>query len=126
MEIKNMETSSNDDCPICNGARFVHPLINGVVDYRQSVPCECRIKGAEERRIQRLFKMCELPPMSEDWSFDNFELYPEVKTAYEVAKEVAKNPTEIHWVTFQGNNDVGKSHLAIPLPCILVEFTCLP
>lgn len=47
--------------------------------------------------------------------FENFKVYPEVKTAYSDAMFIASNPQKLTWVTFMGLNDTGKTHLAIAI-----------
>jgi len=58
----NMATLSNAEdvasekiCPVCKGARFVHPLLSpGKPDYSRIVPCRCVEKESDSKRQSRL------------------------------------------------------------------------
>lgn len=113
---KNMEASlENDGCDICHGSGFIHPLVDSKTDYSRVITCVCMREKISNDRRKMLLKYCELPPMSEKMTFDNFKVYKEVRIAYETARDIAENTTGLHWVTFQGGNDTGKTHLAIAI-----------
>ncbi len=111
----NTDTLQNSDCPICHGIHFVHPVVDDKVDYFNIVPCSCRLKEIETLKKESLIRYCELPPMVETMNFDNFKVYKEVQEAFKIAKSVAQSPDKIHWLTFMGVNDTGKTHLAISI-----------
>lgn len=110
------DTAENTNgCPICKGYGWVYPRINDKVDYSRSIPCRCMREINKKKRIEALLKYCELPPMAETMTFHNFEVYPEIKSAYHIAISIASNPNKLHWATFMGTNDTGKTHLAISI-----------
>lgn len=101
------------NCPTCKGWGNVHPMKNGKVDYSVVVACSCRKDAIEKQNQQRLLKYCGLPKGAENMALEKFEVFPELKTAFTVAKSVADNVGKFAWVTFVGNNGVGKTRLAI-------------
>lgn len=107
------------ECPLCKGARFVHPLLtNGKPDYSHVVPCQCATIEVESRRVERLQKYSNLGSLSR-FSFKN--LIPEGKSkeslsqeqfrrAHNRAREFAQKPEG--WIVFTGSSGCGKTHLA--------------
>ncbi len=116
-----MGISSSIKCKYCGGGGMVHPLVNGVVDYGQVITCSCRQDEVEGNRRKALLKYCELPPMVDSMTFQNFKVYKEVKALYEAALNVSKNPKSLHWITFMGQNDVGKTHLCVAICKVWIE-----
>jgi DNA replication protein DnaC len=57
--------------------------------------------------------MCELPERSEQMTFANYNVYPQVREAHDAAVMIAKN--ELDWLTLIGNVDCGKTHLAVAI-----------
>ena len=103
------------NCEYCGGAGYVHPVENGRIQYDRTIPCICR-KSESEKRIRRyLLDSCDLPPGTDDMDFKSFKVLPEVKTAFNIAKEMADKPGELRWITFMGVNGTGKTHLAISI-----------
>jgi len=113
--VENMESLLNTDCSLCNGAGFVHPIVDGKSDYANVVPCECTRDLWETKRKAFILAKCNFPPFAEDMSFDNFDIYPEVKTAYADARKMADNPGHLSWLAFMGVNGNGKTHLAVAI-----------
>ncbi len=111
----NMDGKSDIDCEICNGAGFVHPIVGGKIDYANVVPCECTRDLWEAERKAFILAKCTFPPFAEDMSFDNFDIYPQVKTAYADARDMADNPGVLSWLAFMGVNGNGKTHLAVAI-----------
>lgn len=109
------DSENTNDCEICHGFGWVHPKINGKPNYSDLVPCRCRKKIITENLNKRLIKYCELPPKSEDMNFQNFKVYPELKTAFNMASKIASNPEDLFWIIFLGENGVGKTHLGISI-----------
>jgi DNA replication protein DnaC len=115
-------TSTEKECPLCKGARFVHPLMaNGKPDYSRIVPCRCAMEEAEVKRTERLQKYSNLGPLTR-LTFTN--LVPEGKSkepasqeqfhcAYDQAREFAKKPEG--WLVFTGPSGCGKTHLAVAI-----------
>ncbi|MBN1693052.1 MAG: ATP-binding protein [Dehalococcoidales bacterium] len=114
------EASSNGpDCPICRGARVVHPrLPSGQVDYSRVVPCSCVKNKQEGDRYSRLKQYSNLGAL-ERFTFEN--LMPEGRSsspqkqesfsrAFQAAKAFADTPEG--WLVFSGPSGSGKTHLA--------------
>lgn len=107
------------ECPVCKGARVVHPLLpSGRPDYSRVVPCACIIKEKAGERESRLKKYSNLGSLSR-FTFDN--LIPEGRSAskisqekflqaYKAAKAFAEDAKG--WLVFGGPSGSGKTHLA--------------
>ena len=111
----NTDTWLSADCQICKGAGFIHPVIDGKPNYRDVVPCKCRVAKLEEDRRQFLLTSCKFPPKAEWMTFDKFKVNPENKTGYTAAKKMADKPGDVRWLALLGNNGVGKTHLAVAI-----------
>jgi len=57
--------------------------------------------------------MCELPPETEELTFDKYQVHEGVKEAYKYALEIANG--KLKWLTLMGEVDRGKTHLAIAI-----------
>jgi DNA replication protein DnaC len=111
--------SSAPECPICKGARVVHPrLPSGQPDYSRVVPCQCVQNEQAEERRERLEKYSNLGSLAR-FTFDN--LLPAGRSsvthsqerfarAYEAARSFAADPQG--WLVFTGPSGSGKTHLA--------------
>lgn len=108
-------TSEVDCCQYCGGAGFIHPILEGKVVYDRIIPCICYKEKQGEARHRRLLESCKLPPLVESMSFETFEVYSEVKTAFNDAKLMADNPGELRWLALIGTNGNGKTHLAVSI-----------
>jgi DNA replication protein DnaC len=107
------------DCPVCKGARFVHPrLPSGQPDYARVVPCRCTRKELVEEREDRLKQYSNLGSLTR-FTFDN--LLPQGRStnthsqeqfgrAFQGAREFAAAPKG--WLVFSGPSGSGKTHLA--------------
>ncbi len=112
------ESEPASSCPICHGARFVHPLAaSGKPDYSKIVPCRCTQEELQKERLTQLQKYSNLGALSR-LTFDN--LLPTGKQkdnkqqsnftqVYEAAKAFAIEPKG--WLIFIGPNGCGKTHL---------------
>ncbi len=106
-------------CPICNGARFLHPLLpTGKPDYSRVIPCRCVRQGQEGKRQSRLQKYSNLGPLTR-LTFDT--IIPEGRNedinsrqhfgrALAAARTFADNPEG--WLVLTGPSGNGKTHLA--------------
>lgn len=107
------------ECPICKGARVVHPrLPSGQPDYSRTVPCRCvknEQAGARQARLQKYSNLGSLAR----FTFDN--LVPEGRRgshrsqerfsqAFQAARDFAAGPQG--WLVFSGPSGSGKTHLA--------------
>ncbi len=108
-----MEAWLSNNCAICDGSGWVHPVNNGKPDYSEVIPCRCVRDKVETNKRNYLLQNCTLPPFAENMYFDKFNVYPAVKTAYDICKEMAGKPRELKWIGLLGGNGNGKTHLAI-------------
>jgi DNA replication protein DnaC len=112
-------------CPVCGGARFVHPLLpDGRPDYGKVVPCRCAVEDEDGKRQFRLQRYSNLGPLTR-LTFDS--IAPEgvghalgdgrtrgdgeqFRRAYEAARRFADAPDG--WLVLTGPSGQGKTHLA--------------
>lgn len=108
-----------EPCPICKGARFVHPLLpNGKPDYSRVIPCRCARQDSDGKRQSHLQSYSNLGPLTR-FTFEG--LSPEGRShdpidrerfshAYQAAREFANHPSG--WLVLAGPSGSGKTHLA--------------
>jgi DNA replication protein DnaC len=108
-------TNIDDDCTICHGFHFVHPLVNENVDYSRIVPCKCVAIDYAKRRLEIMIRYCEFPPMAQGYTFENFNSYNDTLTRVKKLALELINAKELVWATFAGINDTGKTHLAVAI-----------
>jgi len=113
------EEGEGETCPVCKGARFVHPALeSGRADFSRVVPCRCSKGELRNRKAEYLEKYSNLGSLSQ-LTFDN--LSPQGKAAdsasqghfaqvYQAAKAFADAPEG--WLVFSGPSGCGKTHLA--------------
>lgn len=113
------DTPTEPVCPICNGARFLHPLLpTGKPDYSRIIPCRCVQQDQEEKRQSLLQKFSNLGPLTR-LTFES--ILPEGRTedannrqhfgrALTAARAFADNPEG--WLVLTGPSGSGKTHLA--------------
>jgi DNA replication protein DnaC len=107
------------ECPICKGARIVHPrLPDGRPDYSRVVPCTCIINEKEGERQDRLKKYSNLGSLAR-FTFEN--LIPEGRSSSKRSQErfaqafraaQAFAAEAIGWLVLGGPSGSGKSSLA--------------
>ncbi len=107
------------ECPICMGARIVHPrLPDGRPDYSRTVPCTCVKKEKAGEKQSRLKKYSNLGSLA-CFTFEN--LMPEGRSSnkrsqeqfskvYQAAQAFAVEPEG--WLVLGGPSGSGKTHLA--------------
>ncbi len=113
------DSSPGEICPVCNGARFVHPLLDsGRPDFSRVVPCQCSKGELRKEKAEYLKKYSNLGFLSQ-LTFDNLSPKGTAKGAisqecfaqvYQAAKAFADNPEG--WLVFLGSSGCGKTHLA--------------
>lgn len=102
-----------DECPLCQGAGFVHPVNDGVVFYTTMEPCACQVADIAKRKADALIAKCQLPPDCAGLTFEQFEKVEGAEEAYDSALMVAGGKLE--WLIMMGEWDRGKSHLAVSI-----------
>ncbi len=113
------EAEEPEPCPICKGARFIHPLLaNGKPDYSRVIPCRCARQDSDGKRQSHLQSYSNLGTLTR-FTFDR--LTPEGRghdpidrerfgRAYQAAREFANQPSG--WLVLAGPSGSGKTHLA--------------
>jgi DNA replication protein DnaC len=102
-------------CKKCFDFGVIHPIVNGKPNYARVVPCDCMNELLRRQRKEYYLSKCALPPKAKEYNFDNFAVFPEYKTAFEAAKELANESKNTKWLTLLGKVDQGKTHLAIAI-----------
>ena len=113
------EPSSDSVCPICKGARFVHPTLpSGKPDFSRVVACHCTLNEKDKERRTHLDKYSNLGSLKR-LTFDNLVPHgrsgyllnqQQFRNAYEAAKAFTKEPKG--WLVLVGPSGCGKTHLA--------------
>ena len=115
-------------CPVCKGARFVHPLLrSGKPDYSQVVPCTCTRQEADAERkaqLQRYSNLGNLGSVSfnvlnKEGMRDNPSDREQYGKACRAAKKFAENPQG--WLVFTGPSGCGKTYLAAAIASYQIE-----
>ena len=113
------EASPSSNCPICQGAGFVHPLLlSGKPDFSRVIPCRCTQEALGKQRQTYLLRYSNLGSLTR-FTFDN--LLPRGRSgnpinqerftcAYEAARDFAHQPEG--WLILAGPSGCGKTHLA--------------
>jgi DNA replication protein DnaC len=104
---------AEDICPICDNSRWVYPVTNGKPDYSHAIRCRCARQGDFDHRQQMYLRLCELPPETENLTFENYNVLPDLKEAYDAAQDLAAH--RLNWLTLMSEVDRGKTHLAIAI-----------
>ncbi|MFH1662835.1 MAG: ATP-binding protein [Chloroflexota bacterium] len=113
------DISAESTCPICHGARFVHPpLPSGKPDFSRVVACNCILSDRDEDRQVKLEQYSNLGALKR-LTFDNFiplgmsglqSIQQKFQMAYDFARSFAENPKG--WLILLGPSGCGKTHLA--------------
>lgn len=110
--LRDLPTRENI-CPICDNGKWVYPVINGKPNYSKAVRCQCAKQADFDHRQAMYMRMCELPPATENLTFDNYVVHPELNEAYQAARDIADH--RLSWLTLMSEVDHGKTHLAIAI-----------
>ena len=124
----NTEPPTDGVCPICQGAGYLRrdvPL--GHPDFGRAIPCGCKVRELEERRLRDLRQTSNLGLLAR-MTFDAFVaeghgLNPHVqdnlRKAYAKALAYAQRPEG--WLVLKGSYGCGKTHLAAAIANYQVE-----
>ena len=115
------EVSLASDCPVCRGAKFVHPLSpSGKPDYSHVIPCRCSQQLADKRYSSlgslARFRLDNLLPQGKSTNPANQEQF---KGAFNAARAFAEKPEG--WLVFSGPSGCGKTHLAVAIANRCIE-----
>ena len=100
-----MPYSPDPRCPVCKGAGYLHPVIDGIVQYNQITPCKAegcllsRVRGERSQIIQRQ-------------TFETFD--DSIKgshKAWKAASTLAYGEASFVWLLIYGRPGNGKTHL---------------
>lgn len=110
--IPNEDWRPASACKICRGAGFLKVNVPfGHPDFNKLLPCECKVAEQQEIYQRNLIATSGILNMEgyANASFDDFEMFPEVKEAFMKALCFAERPKG--WLVFLGPNGCGKTHL---------------
>jgi DNA replication protein DnaC len=122
------EISAEAICPICKGAKFVHPLLpSGKPDFSQVIPCRCVKQVSDTERklhLQRYsnlgllirFNFDNLLPLGKS---ENSSHQEQFNRAYQAARVFADKPEG--WLVLTGPSGCGKTHLAAAIANRFIE-----
>jgi DNA replication protein DnaC len=106
-------------CPICNGARFVHPtLSSGKPDFSRVAACSCILSQKDEERQVKLEQYSNLGALKR-LTFENLmsqgrsgyqSNQQQFQMAYDFARAFATEPKG--WLALVGPSGCGKTYLA--------------
>jgi DNA replication protein DnaC len=102
--------SSSPSCPTCGGAGWLR--LDVELDdprFGQIVPCACKAKELEERKMRTLVERSNLKAL-QGRTFSSFFPQENQKLAYSRASEFAERPEG--WLVLLGGVGTGKTHLA--------------
>ena len=114
----NDKDQTSDVCPLCDGARFVYPMLpSGKPDFTRVVPCKCTDADFQKEKLSRIQKLSNLSALAR-LNFDTLQLSGKKSSAadnrftaaYQAAKSFAQEPKG--WLVFVGLVNSGKTHLA--------------
>jgi DNA replication protein DnaC len=122
------EISPDSACPVCKGAKFVHPLLpSGKPDYSQVIPCRCTQQESDEERKAHLQRYSNLGSLTR-LTFDNLQPLGKSENpanqelfshAYQAARDFADEPEG--WLVLTGPSGCGKTHLAVAIANQCIE-----
>jgi len=113
-----------EDCPVCKGAGFVHPLdANGKPIWDKIV--SCTYKGCLEDSARAYHRGEPVAAghgvTAVEQIFDTFVLEVGAKQAYKYAKEFANGTAKFVWLLIYGGYGCGKSHLCNAITRMLLS-----
>jgi DNA replication protein DnaC len=115
IKLQNAIKNIKHNCAICQDFGFVHPWLDGKVDFTQFVPCQCARAEVEKKKKANLIAYCEIPEKGTLMTFENFKKSPLTKEAFDICLALAKGESEYNFITLMGHSNHGKTHLAIAI-----------
>jgi DNA replication protein DnaC len=122
------EVSPDSVCPVCKGAKFVHPLLpSGKPDYSQVIPCRCTQQESDEERKAHLQRYSNLGSLTR-LTFDNLQPLGKSENpanqelfsrACQAVRDFADEPDG--WLVLTGPSGCGKTHLAAAIANQCIE-----
>jgi len=116
--MEGMPDSGEDVCPICGGAGYVRLKVSlGDRRFGKGIPCICKRKQIEEKRLATLRKASNLQHLKR-MTFESFQTNgygsPQISLALEDALHTARqfSADPEGWLVFTGSYGCGKTHLA--------------
>jgi len=115
-------------CTICKGAGYIRVDVPfGHPDFGRAIPCQCRLKELQERRISGLLEHSNLGPLAR-LTFANFDesgrsgdptRQEHFRAVCTEARSFAENPEG--WLVLEGASGSGKTHLAAAIANRCIE-----
>ena len=115
-------------CPICGGTGWLRQDVPvGHSDFGKLIPCECRLREQEVKRLTNLRSISNMRTMTR-YTFNAFvpegigltdERRRNLRMAYETAHAFAQNPEG--WLIVLGGYGCGKTHLAAAIGNYVIE-----
>ncbi len=115
-------------CPHCGGTGWLRQDVPvGHSDFGKLVPCECRLREQENRRVTNLRAISNMQSMTR-FTFDKFvpdgiglteEKRRNLRMAYETTVNFAQKPQG--WLILLGGYGCGKTHLAAAIANYAIE-----
>jgi DNA replication protein DnaC len=115
-------------CPVCGGTGWLRQdLPVEDPEFGNLIPCECRLREKETRRLDKLRTISNMKMMAR-FTFDTFvsegigltdERRRNLRMAFEVSESFAKNPEG--WLILLGGYGCGKTHLAAAIANQVIE-----
>lgn len=115
-------------CPHCGGTGWLRQDVPvGHPDFGKLVPCECRLREQENRRVTNLRAISNMQSMTR-FTFDKFvpdgiglteEKRRNLRMAYETTVNFAQKPEG--WLILLGGYGCGKTHLAAAIANYAIE-----
>lgn len=116
ISIDRCDEETLSECPLCHGAGVIHPAgENGGPQYDQIVLCECSLERVLKEKYEQMFRLCQLPRATINWTFEGFDTSGPLEEAHDLSLQLAEERSDVKWLTFVGSVDVGKSHLAVAI-----------
>ena len=102
-------------CSLCRDIEWLHPIVDGKVEYSRTIRCLCQKESDEKERQDSFLKCCNLPEKTKHKTFENFKTYgvDKLEEALRYSAQVAEGLKNVIFLTLLSGSDRGKSHLAI-------------